>query len=317
MADYENNIQWQDVFLRNFNMLVNMFEWEGMPETVNTEFLESVLLWDAQACVIFDENFKSYLGLPTVQSSNQNIYYQTNFYRAYSLNYTHKFLALNKYTQPIVDGIVSLAGGTIEAGLWRGVVCFDNFMVYPVVNTLEIYTSKIVNAMRAIDVVQTQAKLPTIIETDEDNKLAIQQAISDIDTNVLAIYAGKNLAKAIKETKSFPTQFSPDLLDILWAHKNNIESEMLTVFGINNLNTNDKKERLLTDEINSNNQIINNNLATRLDQRKLFCDNLNRAFGLNVSVKVKHNEAGNIGNPERGDFSGADNQNTGGNSGDT
>ena len=84
------------------------------------------------------------------------------------------------------------------------------------------------------------------------------------------------------------TGASAQNLIALWDHLNNVKSEFLTAFGINNLNTADKKERLLTDEVNSNNDSIALNAAYRLDQRKHFCDNFNSVFGTNISCEIRH-----------------------------
>lgn len=314
-AQWENERLWQDIYTRYFNVMVNLFRWEGLPSTIDPTFLESLLLFDAEACIVFDPDFNSYLGLPTTVAGNLNIYYQASFYRAYSLNYSKTFLALTKFNKDIIGDMVSLAGGQITDTYMIGCVCRDNPQAYRMTDTLEIYTTKMVNAMRAIDVVQSQAKLPVIIETDEDTKIAVQQAIKDIDSNVLAVYASKDLAKKLKETKNFPTQFNPAVLDILWAHKNNLESEMLTAFGLNNLNTNDKKERLLTDEIKSNNQAIAMQLDSRLATRELFCENLQAAFGWKAKVVV--NDKAIVELQKVGDESGTDNKDTRRNSGNT
>lgn len=294
-AKYENNRTWQDVFNRTVNLAVDLFEWSGLPPTVDPYFLELQLLFMAESCIVYDESFASYLNLMTTPAGRKNLQYQSAYYRAYSLNYSKRFMALTQYNKTIFDAMLELTGGPEEVPM-RGVVCQDNALVYPIVETIELYTTRKVNAMRALDVLQKQAKLPSIVETDEDTKMSIQEAINDIDENVMAIYVGKNVAQALRESKSIQTQFNPAVIDVMWNHLNNLRSEELTALGINNLNTADKKERLLTDEINSNNQSIAYNIGYRLDFRKRFCSNLNSVFGMNAAVNLKHRvEAENVG----------------------
>ena len=57
---------------------------------------------------------------------------------------------------------------------------------------------------------------------------------------------------------------------------------MLTFLGINN--TLEKKERLLVDETNSNNQFIKMASDIGFKQRQLACEQMNEMFGLNVRV---------------------------------
>ena len=72
-------------------------------------------------------------------------------------------------------------------------------------------------------------------------------------------------------------------------NKFELEREILTFFGLNN--NFEKKERLLVDEVNSNNEFISSNVDIMLKCREDFCKEVNEMFGLNISVKKKY---GNI-----------------------
>lgn len=286
-AEYENNRQWQDVFNRLVSIAINIYEWEGLPDTCDPYFLETILLWQAQACIIEDKKKGGFLSLPATPASQMNLYYQNTYWRAYSLGYSQKFLALNKWNKDIYKTAVTVIDEPDDS-LPTGCVCLDNSMSYPLIETVRMYTDKLVDVMRAIDVKVKQLKLGFIIETDEESKTSIQQAIKDVDQNVLAVYARRDIAKAMKESKSINTGSTPMELETLWKHYDNIMSAFLTAFGINNLNTADKKERLLSDEVNSNNEQIALNAAYRLDQRLHFCENFNAVFGTNVTCRIKH-----------------------------
>lgn len=285
-AEYENNRQWQDVFNRLVSIVTNIYEWDGLPDTCDQYFLETILLWQAQACIIYDKEKGGYLSLPSTPASKMNVYYQNTYWRAYSLGYSQKFLALTKWNKDIYKKATPFIDETETLPI--GCVCSDNIMSYPLIETVQIYTDKLVDVLRAIDVKVKQLKLGFIIETDEESKTAIQQAIRDVDNNVLAVYARRDIAKVMKESKSINTGSTPMELETLWKAYDNIMSAFLTAFGINNLNTADKKERLLTDEVNSNNEQIALNAAYRLDQRLHFCENLNSVFGTNVTCRIRH-----------------------------
>lgn len=285
-AEYENNRQWQDVFNRLVSIVTNIYEWDGLPDTCDQYFLETILLWQAQACIIYDKEKGGYLSLPSTPASQMNVYYQNTYWRAYSLGYSQKFLALTKWNKDIYKKATPFIDETETLPI--GCVCSDNIMSYPLIETVQIYTDKLVDVLRAIDVKVKQLKLGFIIETDEESKTAIQQAIRDVDNNVLAVYARRDIAKVMKESKSINTGSTPMELETLWKAYDNIMSAFLTAFGINNLNTADKKERLLTDEVNSNNEQIALNAAYRLDQRLHFCENLNSVFGTNVTCRIRH-----------------------------
>ena len=66
--------------------------------------------------------------------------------------------------------------------------------------------------------------------------------------------------------------------------------------GLNNNDSNNmKKERLIVDEVNANNQEIEMYLDTDFKNRKKACDEINNKFGLNITVeKVKYDWAKEI-----------------------
>ena len=66
-----------------------------------------------------------------------------------------------------------------------------------------------------------------------------------------------------------------------------LEREILTFFGLNN--SFEKKERLLVDEVNSNNDYINRNVDIMYANRQVACEELNKKFGLNVKVSKNNN----------------------------
>ena len=84
---------------------------------------------------------------------------------------------------------------------------------------------------------------------------------------------------------------APYVADKLIAYKKEIWNEFLTFLGINNVLV-DKKERLVTDEANANNEVVNLNLQSFLIPRQEACKQFNKLFGLEgtdkeVSVKVR------------------------------
>ena len=63
-------------------------------------------------------------------------------------------------------------------------------------------------------------------------------------------------------------------------------NEFLTCLGINNSNT-DKRERLISAEVNSNNQFVSCNVNKMLEARQRACELINAKFGLNISVELR------------------------------
>ena len=65
-------------------------------------------------------------------------------------------------------------------------------------------------------------------------------------------------------------------------YKYELEREILTFLGLNN--TVEKEERLLVDEINSNNDFIERNVELMFKNRQFACNKINEMLGTNIRV---------------------------------
>ena len=78
---------------------------------------------------------------------------------------------------------------------------------------------------------------------------------------------------------------APYIVDKLDVHKHQIFNDALTVLGIDNANT-DKKERLITNEVESNEELIKYYLNCFYKTRKKACDEINEKFGLDIEIEL-------------------------------
>lgn len=73
------------------------------------------------------------------------------------------------------------------------------------------------------------------------------------------------------------------LQQYLWS----IESEMLEFLGIDSQDAFQKKERLIVDEQEGNDELLNYMLASGLKMRRYAADRMNEMFGLDIEVNVQ------------------------------
>ena len=98
-----------------------------------------------------------------------------------------------------------------------------------------------------------------------------------IDQNLLSQSGNLNIQSVSCE--------APYLIDKLQQHRLEVEKELLTYLGINT--TIEKKERLIVDETNANNEQITLNVEIGLRERERACEEINERFDLNISVYAK------------------------------
>jgi hypothetical protein len=159
----------------------------------------------------------------------------------------------------------------------------NNYLERPTDNSVVLFTSRLTEAERTIDVNVKAQKTPVLVRCDEKDRLTMKNLYQNYEGNEPFILGAKSLnPEGLKVLKTD----APFVVDKLQIYKRDIWIEALTFFGINNANS-DKRERLITDEVNANNEVISINAESMLLTREEACEQINKMYGLNVSVKMR------------------------------
>ena len=134
-----------------------------------------------------------------------------------------------------------------------------------------------------MDINLNSQKTPYVILCDEKERLTFKNILNQVQKFKYAIFGSKGLKINNIDVLQTKADF---LLDKLQDTKNSYMNELLTFLGINNSNT-DKKERLLVDEVNSNNDFILVNIDHMYDERKRAVEEINKKFNLNLTVEKR------------------------------
>jgi len=154
-------------------------------------------------------------------------------------------------------------------------------------SSMELFAYRMYKAERSSDININSTKSPIVIMASDKTKLSMVNAYAQYDGNQPVI-VGKKGQFDLNDITSIDTK-AEFIADKLQDYKKGIWNELLTFLGINNLN--EKKERMVTDETNQNNEVINLNLQSFLIPRKEACKDFNELFGLTgeneISVRVR------------------------------
>lgn len=260
-AEYENQIQFQDIFINFMQLVLNMFEWKNLPETCNSRFLERTLFFDGKA-LFFDDPNLGFINTAVNLNKGLNLYGENIYRTAYTAN-----------------------GYNIERNEDNSVLIRNNDYMWPSVFTVEIYAKKVLDAQRSIDVYAKNMKYPLVLRANKDNQTSVQTLVDEKESNEYIIIVNQGV---FSQDNLDPINLSipSDGLTVLWQHKRNLFDEFYTRYGINNVG-NDKKERLITDEAQAKAQILELNIDLMYDKRKDACNQINEMYDLNVSVDLK------------------------------
>lgn len=285
LARFQSNVEFMNTFQSLYNTAMNTFKWT-VPETCDERMIERSLLLTGR--VLFVEENDALLSLAGGGAGSVNIYgYPLTAY-GWGLN------GFNKEYRLYLDGAdisKDVARGTVGAPIserqYNAVLGYDNANAYPYINYILAAAERLSNTQRALDVAVQNLKQPVIITCEETQVKAAQEALNNRDSNVAAIISSGKLP--IDSFKVWDTHANPQTLVELRNYYEWIENQVKEVLGIEANAQTDKKERLLVDEVNANNQSTEISTEKRLAYRKRLADLTNKAFpGYNISVELRN-----------------------------
>jgi len=258
LSDLLNDLTFKVLFDKYKLIAMNAFEWEGLPEGIKPEYIER-WLFDEGKAIFFKDPDMSFMCLQCQDGGQLNVYERPLFYHAIGLHYNKTYKAEDC------------------------VIIQNNLLRLPTRDFILFYVNKLTEAERTADVNMKSCKTPIVFAVDDKDVLTFKRIFQQVDGNVPAIFADKNLnldAVGVFDTKA---KF---LCNEIKDYEKSVENDLLTFLGQNNPAV-DKKERLITDEVNSNNELIEAFFELQYEARKRACEEINAMFGLSVSVKPR------------------------------
>lgn len=261
LAMIVNNQTYIDFLDRLKLVATSLFTWDGLDEVAGvgaSRFLELALYENGRA-VFFKDDELGYLALRVNPNDKFNVYMLPTKVICYSFEY-------NK--EKNFDDVVYIMNNNLQK---------------PTFETLKLFAYKLYEIDRTSFTNLIAQKTPVLIEGDTKTILTLKNVYMQYSGNTPFIFGSKQFD--LNNRLSVLKTDAPFLLDKLQLYKHDVWCEALTFLGINNANT-DKKERLITDEVNSNNELINYYLNCFYKTRKDACDRINKKYGLNISIKL-------------------------------
>lgn len=242
-------------------LCMSMFEWSGLPKSINLEYLEEALFTHGKI-LFFKDSLLGHLALTCIPIG-MNVYGEPT---AFQVN---------------VPGYQS--NGNIKAS--EAVLIKNNQLTEPTSWMIGAFAGRLAETERTIAVNLNAQKTPILLLVEDgQNVMTLKNAYKKIEDGVPVILADKATFSP-DSVKAINTE-APYIVDKLDTHKMNLWNEALTFLGINNANT-EKRERLITDEVTANQQHVKLSAHAMLLTRQEAVSKINKLFGLQISVKLK------------------------------
>lgn len=261
VAQMANNLTFSYYYYKLMLISRALFDWSDLPNNMDERWIEKYLFTSGK-CIFYKDPIMGYMVAGLAQQGS-----------------------INCYGDP--TDVYPVAENYVYAGpkLVNGENCYiirNNDLMLPTFPTVRMYSLKLTNIDRAIDVNIEATKTPILVRCSDRQRLSLKNAINQRRDNEPVIWAVDGAE--IKDQVSTLETNAPVVFPQLQTQKHMVLNEFFTDIGINNANM-DKRERMVANEVEANNEQVKAFEDVMLKVREEACKNINRLFGLNISVK--------------------------------
>ena len=252
-----NVMSYNQYLMRLTELAISVFEWKGLPKTVDARYIE-LKLFEVGSMVYFNDDVIGDLCLECIPSGRLNVYGEPVIRRAYS--------GYNNYSMMLKES--------------NSVIIWNNYLRTNSVADVMTFARRLSALDRIIDVNTNAQKTPVMVQGTEKQRLTLINLYKEFDGNTPFIFGDSNLD--LNTLKVLKTD-APFISDKVYELKVQIWNEALTYLGISNLNI-QKKSRLITDEVQRNQGGTIASRYSRLKSRQQAAEKINDMFGSDISV---------------------------------
>lgn len=260
------------MYVRRLTMLAeNVFEYKNLPEYIDLSYLNDTLLKQG-SIAFFKDEVMGVIALPYTPIGKLDIYGRPMKIMARAYNGTF-FRTLNR------DEFVIMYDNTLRSSIYLDI--------------LQI-SERISMNKRTIDVNIVQQRTPRIWKTNKDKERTIKDLSNNIDGFEENVLTYDTLDIDEMQCVLAPAPFVADKINM------NLEKEWAEFYqlvGISHLQE-QKKERLIIDEMNASQGGTIASRFSRFETRKRAIEEINKKFGTNIEVEYYDGEPSMLGGDE-------------------
>lgn len=275
-AKLKNEGTFAQYYVNLQNIAQASFLYEGLPETINTEYLEEILFRYGMA-VVFEEPEIGLVALPCVQSGGFDIYGIPKIVRAYSgFVGFNRALKHNSFDVKRSECVLFFnTNKDMSSQIFRG--------------TIGAFAERLTNDARTEDINIYAQRTPVAVTVPDSQVETIMNTVDRYENFGKWVIGYKGMdAEGIKALITG----APYVANEINEHRTRLWNEALSFLGVSNISIY-KKERVTTDEVarSMGGAIANRNV--RQQPREKAIEKINKKWGdkYGFTAKVTFNEA--------------------------
>ena len=238
------------------DLALSRFKWNNLPETVDARFLELIEFTDGKA-LYFNDDVMGDLTLKFAIGGR-----------------------LSVYREPLDRYVIADNGYSKNCTEKDSVIIWNNMLHQNTYPQMLYYAKLIWDLDMTVRVNAKAQKTPIILVCDETERLSVLNMYKEYDGNSPVIRGRKGINNSMEVLQTG----APYVADKIYALKTQYWNEALTFLGISNV-TYQKKERMLSDEVERTQGGVIASRKSALSERERACEKINRMFNTDISVE--------------------------------
>ena len=284
-----NRQQFYDFYFNYFyNIIVNYFTWENLPNEIDELFIERKLLENGHVAFFEDETL-GFIAQSGTRGNQLNHYDQPTQYTPVNASSLTRFdRKMIAYNIAEFEMYKAFTGPNKKEPC---VVIGNNNFYEPYIAYISLFCEKLADIEATIQLNRNAQITPFFVMVDNKSVLSLKNVFNKIASFEPVVYLNRQKDKdgqdSFKQLDDYIKVYrtdAPYLLDKLHDEKLRVMNQLLTFIGINN-NPSDKKERVVVAEAISNNGVISANIEVGWKSRRRAVNLINQCYDLNISVR--------------------------------
>lgn len=265
-----------------YSIFQQAFRFEGLSEGQN-HFLKDMLWYEGSAMLFILEESKTpdEYSILNIEGSNQegeNLLlitpYATTYYNLYNeITECYPIKRNGATFIPLFDD------GQNYFNNVNCVILYAHTSHRSIFSLIDFYIDKIVEVEKAIRMNVDVNKMPRLLVCSPSDKNKVEDLFDRVQNGEAKLFISSDDMESISNVLDNGTY----VIDKLYLYKQQIENELLTFLGVDNVQV-EKKERLINAEVESNNDSIEYHLNCFLQPLRDGCERVRNVLGYNLDV---------------------------------
>ena len=254
----------KNVYLnRYFNLFMKYFKFSGLDANQADYLMRK--FWDTGTVCAFPIKKTGELGLCQYAVQNWNMY-----------DLPETVLLINKWNMPFFPVGVQTVNQDVVLG-------WINPNHKPIKDLVDLYAQRMAQVDMVINTNLQLHKMPFLVATTPENVEKAKDILDRILNNEIAVFTDID---DVNLMQAMATQ-APFIIDKLYNYKAELESELLTLLGIDNpvIDAQNVLQNITVDQENSNNALINASQETMKSCLEDFFKKVSEVLGYNITFE--------------------------------